>query len=415
MDMDPSKIATKPAVSSAARVGSTSGSRRSGSAVGHGMGFKKQASYRKLDRANSNFNIAVNYRDFASVEKTMFDDVKIALLTHRRYLLSGVVPFQDLLDTLDRYRTFGFRPSSGSVIESLDPSMNWKTCVVTHTYIEMDETTDIDEGVDKIVMATVTQDSGIRDSLSQGNDPEEVRPPRAAVEAVFGQTPLFWSQHQLLLAEDMMIFERFHCFDFEQIDWNKWISERFYFWAGQSRIDDSDTRWVDSDEKDPSNGPFQQLFAQQSNGAKDALFEIVKEPWEVMDKILHSWFDDYSKSVSCYTYLSFLGQDWFFPLLAAALQFTIPVILLVSGYTSFSKRVSKHCDHTMDGDACVAMHPDATSMVCVQRLNDDAFMGRALILCIMLYYFAKNVPDQMALFYATVGDSESTTSKLVME
>jgi len=77
-----------------------------------------------------------------------------------------------MLWTLNRYRTFGFRPEPGTVVESLDASMSWKSCVVTHTYVEMNDTAD---GADDLtMMVTVTQDSGINDVLSQGNDLDEV-------------------------------------------------------------------------------------------------------------------------------------------------------------------------------------------------------------------------------------------------
>ena len=111
--------------------------------------------------------------------------------------------------------------------------MQWKLCVVSHTYLEMDDSAD--DGEETPVLSAVTQESRFNGALSQGNDPDEVRPPRPAVEAIFGQTPLYWMQKQLLLSEEMMRFDRFHCFDFEQIDWNRWIAERFFFWTGHRR------------------------------------------------------------------------------------------------------------------------------------------------------------------------------------
>lgn len=62
------------------------------------------------------------------------------MLVWERCGVQGVVPFPDMLWTLNRYRTFGFRPEPGTVVESLDASMSWKSCVVTHTYVEMNDT-----------------------------------------------------------------------------------------------------------------------------------------------------------------------------------------------------------------------------------------------------------------------------------
>jgi len=39
------------------------------------------------------------------------------------------------------------------------------------------------------------------------------------------------------------------------------VAERFYFWVGQRRIGNDEVRWIDCEEKDPKNGPFQKLFA----------------------------------------------------------------------------------------------------------------------------------------------------------
>jgi len=75
------------------------------------------------------------------------------------------------------------------------------------------------------------------------------------------------------------------------------------------------------------NITFCSYYAEQTSGARDALFDVTIEPWEVIDKSLHNWFEDFNEPVSCYTYPSFLGQDWLFPLISAGIQFTIPVVL----------------------------------------------------------------------------------------
>jgi hypothetical protein len=44
--------------------------------------------------------------------------------------------------------------------------------------------------------------------------------------ATFGETPWYFMQRQLLVAEEQMRFERYHCFDFEEVRWKTWISEK---------------------------------------------------------------------------------------------------------------------------------------------------------------------------------------------
>ena len=131
-----------------------------------------------------------------------------------------------------RQKAEGYKPEPGTVVESVDSSLSWKPCVVSHTFTVVDEE-DEDETV--TVMSAVNQDSRLNHALSQGNDPDEVRPCQSAVLALFGETPFYWMQQQLLLAEKQMRYERFHCFDFEEIDWKKWAKARFFHWVGHSK------------------------------------------------------------------------------------------------------------------------------------------------------------------------------------
>ena len=201
-----------------------------------------------------------------------------------------------------------------------------------------------------ITATTLNEDSRWTESLSHGNDPDEVRPMEAAVRCVWGETPFYWLQYQLLMAEMQMRFEPFHCFDFEEITWKDWIEQRFKEWVGDTNetdLDDEENDETTSQAErkakitsDPKNAEFQKCedyaslypfnepflitrissltslaptdYAAQSDGAKDALLDVISEPFEMMDDIVNNWFEDFDEPLSCYTYLSFLGQDWFF-------------------------------------------------------------------------------------------------------
>jgi hypothetical protein len=179
-----------------------------------------------------------------------------------------------------------------------------------------------------------------------------------------------------------------------------------YYFVGQRPNEDGE--WVDvgKENKDPRNRTFQRHFSNQSQGAKEALCDLISEPFEVMDEITSEWFKDFKKTVSCYVYLSFLGQDWFFPFLALFIQFLIPWILFTNGFNTQLARV--HCeDDNFDDAACL------DGFWCPQRSGSDAWMGRYMLLCVLLFYLANVVPTQVATLFESIGDAdEGPMSKL---
>ena len=92
-------------------------------------------------------------------------------------------------------------------------------------------------------------------------------------------------------------------------------------WVGEEKGDGSN---VDS----IHNKAFQEYYAQQEQGAKDALLDVMSEPFEMIDDIVNVWFKDFEEEVSCYTYLSFLGQDFFFTTFSLGVQILVPLVLL---------------------------------------------------------------------------------------
>ena len=126
--------------------------------------------------------------DLQFQEQDIYDNVKTAVVQHRRFLRMGQVSFEEVLATLDNYRSKGYRPAPGTVVEGLNHKLEWKCCVVSHTYFDGGRE-------DKDVMtAYIKQDANLKGELDQGNDPDQVRPVRSAVRAVFGDTPMFWMQ-----------------------------------------------------------------------------------------------------------------------------------------------------------------------------------------------------------------------------
>ena len=90
-----------------------------------------------------------------------------------------------------------------------------------------------------------------------------------------------------------------------------------------------------------------------------------------------------------YTYLSFLGQDWFFPLIMLFIQSLIPVVLFVSHYEAFTDSYEdKWCTH---------------------RDNPN---GTVMLVGVFVYYLVKVIPEQVSSFYVRVSDSSDAMSIL---
>jgi len=340
--------------------------------------------------------------------------VEKAVVMHRSYLREGVLPFAEVLRTLSSYKVEGYQPYPGMVVESLD-SVRWKACLVSHTFAVVRG----DKDKNATATTTIGQDSRLKQSLNHGNDETEIRPVLSAVSAAFGETPLYWMQRQLLFAEKQMRFDRFHRFDFEEIDWSKWAKAWFFQWVGQRR-DSKSGEWTTLKEgaRDPLNGPFQRHFKKQEPGAKNALLQMATEPFEILHEINEDWFANFHQDVSCYFYLAFLGHDWLSALIAFLVQITVPVLLAVTGIQSYTLRME--CDleenEGLWGGDCInaaGTGGENWAFYCTRRTNAASWMGRTMIIAAMLIYSLKVIPAQFVRFYSSFGAVEGTMSKLL--
>merc|ERR1711988_1897189 len=217
------------------------------------------------------------------------EDVKKGVQKHMIYRTRGVVKFEDLLGTLKDYKRDGYQPKPGTVIETIDASMEWNLAIVSNIYAAPEEEAVAFAGLldnvaiheiandekknlilkmdsqEKYCCTAITQDTDRTGMLSHGNDPDEVRPAKAVVIATWGYAPLYWMQYQLLFAEQQMRFEKYHAFDFEEINWKMWINEQFKMYI-----------------KDEKNDAFCKYYHEQSRCSQDALKRLIFEPFELM-------------------------------------------------------------------------------------------------------------------------------------
>jgi hypothetical protein len=179
-------------------------------------------------------------------------------------------------------------------------------------------------------------------------------------------------------------------------------------WVGEEKGDNSN---VDS----IHNKAFQEYYAQQEQGAKDALLDVMSEPFEMIDDIVNVWFKDFEEEVSCYTYLSFLGQDFFFTTISLGVQILVPLVLLSSSLKDLRHQIrcdQQDYDELDDNHQCeeLGIYSDDSTIMCTQR--SDGALGRLMLIGVLFYYAVTVVPDQLNRFYTIYGDSEDTISRM---
>ena len=282
--------------------------------------------------------------DNEKVARQVYNQILRATGVHHALLKRGFARIEELLLTLEGgeeisadgtvvkipgYLNVGYNPVCGTIVENLANDLSWEMCVVTNTYDTVDE----DE--EKItVLTAMTPHSRRTGFLEHGNDPDEVRPPQAGIRALWGEAPDIWMMYQLLEAEKIMRFERYHYADFEEIDFKQWIKVRFEHWVG-CKLSDEEVEELPENERDQKNTAFQEYFKKQKRGAQMALFDWIVEPFEMIDGVVNDWFDDFDKDISVYTYLSFLGQDMVLSLICFTIQVCVPIVLGISSLNNY--------------------------------------------------------------------------------
>lgn len=356
----------------------------------------------------------------------LLEDVKKGVQKHMIYRTRGVVKFEDLLGTLKDYKRDGYQPKPGTVIETIDASMEWNLAIVSNIYAAPEEEAVAFAGLldnvaiheiandekknlilkmdsqEKYCCTAITQDTDRTGMLSHGNDPDEVRPAKAAVIATWGYAPLYWMQYQLLFAEQQMRFEKYHAFDFEEINWKHWINERFEKYIKDKKNNKAFCEYYHEQEK-------------ENPGSCDALKRLIFEPFETMDSIINKWFDGFDGAVSCYMYFSFLGRDVFFVLASFLIQVIIPMSLFMVSLRQHKTNIQELCAEKGEaftnngyilGGQC-GSHSEMNP-----RFDEDRLACRLAFIGIVLYYMVKVLPDEMNNFVTVASESQDTISRL---
>ena len=199
-----------------------------------------------------------------------------------------------------------------------------------------------------------------------------------------------------------MRFEKFHPEDFQEINWKAWASTRFKAW-----IEHTD------------NKIFRHHYENGcSPGERDALYGTMMEPFEIFDSI-NDW-DIPDGEVSCYTYVSILGQGVMIPFFTLLIQFVVPFLLVTNQFGDYHDFLE--CEGVFGGGflnteefapgACVKNTNNLVlghNGICPQR-GDPA--NKIMIFLMLLIYITKVVPDCLKSLISKVGDGSSDVSRL---
>ena len=146
---------------------------------------------------------------------------------------------------------------SGDIVEVLDPSFKWQIGVVTSSRSKVNDTEGERQG--PVHVNVLTADTYRTQCLNYGLYPDEIRHPRQALMAIFGDTPFWFQQYALLQAEQRMSFNAHDLDDFQEIEWESWAREKFDVWLEKKDI------------KGKSNVAFKEYYDEQPEGVQEAL------------------------------------------------------------------------------------------------------------------------------------------------
>jgi hypothetical protein len=223
-------------------------------------------------------------------------------------------------------------------------------------------------------------------------DTSQVRAPEEGLKLIFGFGPWVWQQWACLQLETFTRFQQDHDQDFVNANFRKVASDLWTYWVENKRnaefkvLYDGVEAW-----KPPKNGP----------GTQEKLMTHIMSPFRIMDDIAKNKGDKYTlvDDVSIFTYVSYLGSGWVTVIITLVIQFTVPILLLITAVESLSgpKRFSNGGFDTNWNDFC---------------RDDGALSGRLMNIMVLLLYMIRVLPNLLYEFYSSSGEDDTGSSKM---
>eukprot|EP00565_Helicotheca_tamesis_P006551 CAMPEP_0185735410 /NCGR_PEP_ID=MMETSP1171-20130828/25212_1 /TAXON_ID=374046 /ORGANISM="Helicotheca tamensis, Strain CCMP826" /LENGTH=746 /DNA_ID=CAMNT_0028405709 /DNA_START=1 /DNA_END=2241 /DNA_ORIENTATION=+ len=236
------------------------------------------------------------------------------------------------------------------------------------------------------------------DPLNEGKDPtwifsyhagntrdiceKDLRAPEEGLLHVFGSRPWVWQQWACIKLENALRFQRGHENDFMTMDVQKYVAELWEQWMNH-----------------PSNADFKTVFQDERIGdfGRAELVGHIMKPFELIDEIKEDkekWNFIEDNNMSVYTYLSLFGSGWIVPVVMAAIQIAIPILLL---------RTSDLRDKNFSNAFRVRDHEQ----------NEDLDNIQGMAITVLILYLFRVVPETIVNFFRAVGPSGSAYSRIM--
>jgi hypothetical protein len=289
-------------------------------------------------------------------------------------------------DTGRSYSDKGLKFEQGQYVEFLGNDMQWHLAPVRRVVKLAPD--DYDETVDDEPDYDYFYNVGSASLL----DTSQVRAPEEGLKLIFGFGPWVWQQWACLQLETFTRFQQDHDQDFVNANFRKVASDLWTYWVENKRnaefkvLYDGVEAW-----KPPKNGP----------GTQEKLMTHIMSPFRIMDDIAKNKGDKYTlvDDVSIFTYVSYLGSGWVTVIITLVIQFTVPILLLITAVESLSgpKRFSNGGFDTNWNDFC---------------RDDGALSGRLMNIMVLLLYMIRVLPNLLYEFYSSSGEDDTGSSKM---
>jgi len=302
----------------------------------------------------------------------------------------------EIWETMIREREEGEpRYIAGDWVEFLDDDLTWKLGKVmraafrgTEDFGQVGEMLSFNEDKegggndgdgDEEDITYLYRVSGTKKAVSE----ENLRVSEEGLVRMFGFGPWIWQQFTLIKLEQSLRIQEGHQNDFETFDavafaeikWNEWLFSE-------------------------SNTAFRRQFKSRliSEYCRFALKDHILKPFQIVQKIAFNapgWDVSESNEFGVFTYTSHFGTGLAIPLIVCAIQWMIPVLLVINSVNN-GPDIGDLTNITEVADYIFCVSDEEAS----KKLK---LLTTCMVLCIQLLYTTKVVVDRLVSFLTSLG------------
>uniref|UniRef100_A0A7S3K2I0 Uncharacterized protein n=1 Tax=Aureoumbra lagunensis TaxID=44058 RepID=A0A7S3K2I0_9STRA len=325
------------------------------------------------------------------------EGVRNVLIKHLESFENGYVTLSEALRTTKHYINGEWRFEAGDLVEYRGLDLRWHLgYIIVSTGDALLDKQHSDHGgklsgkSEEIGYAVVATE-GFRAGF--GVTAAMPRPSSKMLRALFGPTPFRLQQQLLLEAENRAVHRRSSPADFQAVCWKDWAHGRWHAWLN----DTENSSFRHFHDVDVSN-----------DGARIALYNLIMEPFAMMDEI-NDWELDKEK-LSPYLYFACLGSGLLLSIIVLLIQVGTAATLFAF---QVQKSATKSQDLEDDNRRAWARHDGFWP--CRPNSDQGPHLSSIMVTLIAVYYLFKIVPDMFTAVTGVMGfgSSDPGVAKLV--